>query len=64
MENLYAKLNRELRGINRQELKPWFRYLKLFLTALFKLPAVEGVVWRGVRGDLSSQYLTTNEQAW
>jgi hypothetical protein len=63
-QSLYAKLNRALRGVNRQELKPWFRYLKLFLTALFKLPAVEGVVWRGVRDDLSSQYLTIEEQAW
>ncbi|CAF3441629.1 unnamed protein product [Rotaria sp. Silwood1] len=63
-QSLYSKLNKTLRSINRQELKPWFRYLKLFLTALFKLPSIEGVVWRGVRGDLSSQYLTTNEQAW
>jgi hypothetical protein len=63
-QSLYAKLNRTLREVNRQELKPWFRYLKLFLTALFKLPIVEGVVWRGVRGDLSFQYKTNNEQAW
>ena len=63
--SLYANLNRVLRGVNRQELKPWFRYLKLFLTALFKLPAVEGVVWRGVPGDLSSQYTNnSSEQAW
>jgi len=63
-QSLYAKLNRALRGVNRQELKPWFRYLKLFLTGLFKLPAVEGVVWRGVRGDLSAQYSTIEQQAW
>lgn len=63
-QSFYAKLNRILRTANRQELKPWFRYLKLFLTALFKLPAVEGVVWRGVRGDLSSQYSTIKQQAW
>ncbi|CAF1049985.1 unnamed protein product [Adineta ricciae] len=63
-ESLYAKLNRTLRSVNRQELKPWFRYLKLFLTALFKLPTFEGVVWRGVRGDLSKQYSHTTEQAW
>ena len=63
-QSFYAKLNRVLRAANRQELKPWFRYLKLFLTALFKLPAVEGVVWRGVRGDLSSEYSATKEQAW
>ena len=63
-QSLYVNLNRALRGVNRQELKPWFRYLKLFLTALFKLPAVEGMVWRGVHGDLSSQYKSNRDQAW
>ena len=63
-KSLYAQLNRTLRSVNRQALKPWFRYLKLFLTALFKLPTVEGVVWRGVQGDLSSQYVKSFEQAW
>jgi hypothetical protein len=36
--SLYAVLNRTLRTPERQMLKPWFKYLKLFLTALFKLP--------------------------
>lgn len=36
--SLYAVLNRTLRTPERQILRPWFKYLKLFLTALFKLP--------------------------
>jgi hypothetical protein len=38
--SLYAVLNRTLRLTDRTKLKPWFRYLKLFLTAFFKLPSV------------------------
>ncbi|CAF1389981.1 unnamed protein product [Adineta steineri] len=54
--SLYTKLNSILRSERREPLKPWFRYMKLILTALYKLPSVKGVVWRGVRGDLSDQY--------
>jgi hypothetical protein len=36
--SLYAVLNRTLRLVDRRKLQPWFRYLKLFLTAFFKLP--------------------------
>jgi hypothetical protein len=36
--SLYAVLNRTLRMPDRRKLVPWFRYLKLFLTAFFKLP--------------------------
>jgi hypothetical protein len=36
--SLYAVLNRTLRMADRRQLQPWFRYLKLFLTAFFKLP--------------------------
>jgi hypothetical protein len=45
---LYAELNRLLRAKERQALKPYLRYLKLFLTACYKLPEVGGNVWRGV----------------
>ena len=48
--SLYAHLNRTLKLIDRTKLRPWFRYLKLFLTALAKLPcAPRQTVWRGVR---------------
>jgi len=41
--SLYAVLNRTLRLADRRKLQPWFRYLKLFLTALFKLPYVKNI---------------------
>ena len=54
--SLYTKLNSILRSERREPLKIWFCYLKLVLTALFKLPSVRSVVWRGVRGNVSDQY--------
>ena len=36
--SLYAVLNRTLRLADRRKLGPWFKFLKLFLTAFFKLP--------------------------
>lgn len=61
--SLYTMLNSLLRSERRQPLKPWFRYLKLILTALFKLPSLKTTVWRGVRGNLSDQY-DDDEQVW
>jgi hypothetical protein len=37
-ESLYWILNRTLRAADRNKLRPWFKYLKLLLTAFFKLP--------------------------
>jgi hypothetical protein len=36
--SLYMILNRTLRDADRGKLRPWFKYLKLLLTAFFKLP--------------------------
>jgi hypothetical protein len=36
--SLYMMLNQTLRLADRTKLQPWFKYLKLFLTAFFKLP--------------------------
>lgn len=55
-DSLYVALNKRLRQPDRRALTPWFLYLKLLLTALFKLPSIRGVVWRGVADDLSSIY--------
>ncbi|CAF1472819.1 unnamed protein product [Rotaria sp. Silwood1] len=63
--SLYLLLNRSLRAEIREDLKPWFLYLKLFLTALYKLPSQKGRVWRGIRDvDLSSQYKVGTKFAW
>ncbi|CAF1690120.1 unnamed protein product, partial [Adineta ricciae] len=62
--SLYAVLNRSLRLADRRKLQPWFRYLKLFLTALFKLPPTKQVLWRGIPEDLSALYPKGKQLAW
>lgn len=54
---LYVALNATLRSTNRAKLRPWFLYLRLFLSALFRLPPIpKTTVFRGVRLDLTSQF--------
>jgi hypothetical protein len=55
-KSFYFILNSTLRAENRQRLKPWFRYLKLVLTALSKLPSARRCVYRGMRADLHQSY--------
>ena len=55
--SLYSMLNSALDTADRKHLRPYFKYLKLFLTALVKLPCVQPqTVWRGVTQDLSAKY--------
>jgi hypothetical protein len=55
--SLYSMLNHTLKTGTRQELRPYFRYLKLLLTALIKLPCVEPLtIWRGVTKDMSAEF--------
>jgi hypothetical protein len=46
---LYGALNTALRDQDRERLKPFFAYLKLLLSALYKLPRVKGMVYRGIK---------------
>ncbi len=63
--SLYIHLNRTLKLNDRTKLQPWFRYLKLFLTALAKLPcAPRQTVWRGVRKNHSDDYPPDAEVTW
>ena len=63
--SLYSRLNQTLTLIDRRKLRPWFRYLKLFLTGLAKLPnQSQQTVWRGVRGDHSDHYTEGIELTW
>ncbi|CAF1006607.1 unnamed protein product [Didymodactylos carnosus] len=64
MECLYRQLNAALRSEDRQTLIPYFSYLKLFLTALWKLPDVQDTVWRGMKGNLTDQYPQGKQFAW
>ena len=60
--SLYNVLNQRLRTKNRDTLVSWFLFLKLFFTALYKLPSLRQTIWRGVRGNLSDQY--EEDQIW
>jgi len=55
--SFYFLFNRALRNEDRTKLIPYHGYFKLFMSALNKLPSKEQQVWRGVVGDLTSQYM-------
>ena len=64
-QSLYSMLNYTLKQDDRQLLRPYFKYLKLFLTALAKLPCVPSLtVWRGVTKDLSAEFLPGTKVTW
>ncbi|CAF1478985.1 unnamed protein product, partial [Didymodactylos carnosus] len=62
--SLYSQLNRSLRIPDRRKLQPWFPFLKLFITALWKLPSTKQVLWRGVKEDLSRDFEVGEEYTW
>jgi hypothetical protein len=61
---LYRVLNKALRSENRQALKIWFPYMKLFDTALDKLPTVKEAVWRGVPIDIGKNFIKNQIVTW
>jgi hypothetical protein len=55
-QSLYSMLNQTLKN-DREHLQPYFKYMKLFLTALVKLPCVPpSIVWRGVNTNMSADF--------
>ncbi|CAM2711041.1 unnamed protein product [Rotaria socialis] len=63
-QSLYKVLNATLRDQNRSLLIPWHGYLKLFDTALKKLPSRQMNVWRGIKGEVSKKYEENDEETW
>ncbi|CAF1444055.1 unnamed protein product [Rotaria sp. Silwood1] len=64
-QSLYSMLNYTLKMANREDLRPYFKYLKLFLTALAKLPCVPPLtVWRGVTKNLSEEFPSGTIVTW
>ncbi len=64
---LYYVLNSILRSDQPDrcdKLKPWFLYLKLFITALSYIPSYRGTVYRGVKLDLSEYYTNGKKFVW
>ncbi|CAF1256645.1 unnamed protein product, partial [Adineta ricciae] len=60
----YFKINKALRTNVVENIKPWFLYLKLFHTALNKLPSQKERVWRGIVGNFRSQYTKGTRFVW
>ncbi|CAF3423102.1 unnamed protein product [Rotaria sp. Silwood1] len=60
----FPMLNKALRDEKRHLLKPWFAFLKLFLTALEKLPSFNDTAWRGVSGDIDSDFANNSVKTW
>lgn len=63
-KSFYAILNKTLRSENRQQLKPWFSYLRLVLTALAQLSSSHRTVFRGVKMDLRAEYPEDSTFIW
>jgi hypothetical protein len=60
----FSRLNKALRAEDRHALKPWLAFLKLFITALLKLPSTEKTVWRGVSGDVGTVFDDGDVHIW
>jgi hypothetical protein len=63
-KSLYVILNDALRSTDRKKLEPWFLYLRLFLTALSRLPSTRREVYRGVKLDLTKEYPVGETIVW
>lgn len=56
-DSLYFKLNDTLRSVDKQKLKPWLLYLRLFQHALSKIQSdTDQTVYRGIKIDVSKEY--------
>ncbi|CAF1034922.1 unnamed protein product [Adineta steineri] len=63
--SLYSMINRALKNNDHEALRPYFKYLKLFLTALVKLPCVPPMtVWRGVTRNLTVEFSVGTQVIW
>ncbi|CAF0965370.1 unnamed protein product [Adineta steineri] len=63
-QSLYRVLNGLLRNKDRTVLVSWHGYLKLFDTALKKLPSQHINLWRGVNLDISKNFKEGEELTW
>jgi hypothetical protein len=63
--SFYIKLNETLRSERRESLlPPWLLFLRLFMTALFKIQSTPRIVFRGIKLDLRDKYLKGSTCIW
>jgi hypothetical protein len=60
----HDRLNKACRTGNPYALEPWFPFLKLFITALRKLPSCSTTMWRGVGDITGSDFLEYDVHTW
>ncbi|CAF1619909.1 unnamed protein product [Adineta ricciae] len=61
-QSLFQLLHESFYSTKRDALTPWFLYLRLFFTALYKLPSYKGLVYHGSRKNQIDQY--EKERSW
>ena len=61
---LSVVLNETLNSFDRSKIQVWFLYLKLFITALIRLPSTKRRVYRGIQVDLHKQYSKGKNLIW
>jgi hypothetical protein len=62
--SLYRLLNQALRNPDRKKVQVWFSYLKLFDSAMDKIPTVKEVVWRGIALDIGKSFVKNQRLTW
>ena len=60
----YCILNKVLRAENPRALEPWLPFMKLFISALEKLPSQLTTVWRGIRNNNVLEYAEDDVFTW
>ncbi|CAF2958869.1 unnamed protein product [Rotaria sp. Silwood2] len=63
-KSLYKVLNEALRSKYRKRVTVWFPYLKLFHTAVQKLPNVQKNLWRGIERDFTNSFKKDDVITW
>ncbi|CAF3463692.1 unnamed protein product [Rotaria sp. Silwood1] len=63
-KSLYCVLNTVFREKDRSVLVPSHGYLKLFATALKKLPSLQINLWRSINSDISKNYKENDVLTW
>jgi hypothetical protein len=61
---VYRVLNARLRSENRDVLRPFLPLVKLLLTAIYKLPQVSDMAYRGVPKDICADFEPGKKKVW
>jgi hypothetical protein len=63
-QSLHRVLNQALQSEDRTKVTPWLGFLKLFRSALNKLPTVKKTIWRGLPIDVAKKFEEKEEFVW